>query len=187
MDSWLDCGAACRQDVSVPLRHPSKIRCGNTGTTFCIDKYSTITFLQISGQKKGEVNRKIIIRSGKIEYYDLVKFNKYIFEAEHGMGVPERAAESLKGYVKWREGYGWGEGTVVKIILTDKVTEVISRVTRMDLPTVYVNWACNDVPRRIVRVVPLTMREISILPETVQGHNKINPPICKAGWKDFLY
>ena len=114
----------------------------------------------------------------------MFSFNVYIFVAEHGMGIPSRALESLQGYLKWREGYGWGPGTVVQIAYND--TMFITRVTRVQLPLVFVTWGLVEISMNVEKVLPLSMKEIETLPETVQGVNKIKPPICEPHWLDFV-
>ena len=85
---------------------------------------------------------------------------------DHGIGSPEEAVKDLVKYRRWREGEGFKKGTVVQVKSAEKPTlYVLTRVSEIIPPRVYVNYVFRTVPRLIKNVLPLFPVELSELPE----------------------
>ena len=76
------------------------------------------------------------------------------------MGQPKKALKVLKEYIDWRMGLGWERGTVVQIKVGD--TLVITRITDISLPDVWVVWGYGCTRRHVSSVLPLLDEELKL-------------------------
>ena len=96
--------------------------------------------------------------------HDIINLLYGYFIGDHGMGSPERAVEDILHYKRWREGLGFQRGTVVQVKTTIG-DYVVTRIDRVALPHVYVNWIFRETPRLIRNVLPLFPAELQDMPE----------------------